>query len=745
MKFLVTLLITLGISFGQSTTSLTLTAPPPPAETGISLTRVGNAGNATYYYWVVVRYAGGNSAVSPSAIITTAPNVLGVSNYVRVNWDSMPNATGYDVLRTTTASVPNGNCNCAVTTNTSATTVDDTGGALGAYTVTSQGGASTNCRIDNITVVTPTVICNPYSFAGGSPGGAAGGALSGTYPNPTIANLSTVGVVPYTSSAGVVGESIISQTTKTGTVDGIARLVPPVVIGGVNRVIQSQPATESKRIVIYGSSVAAGTGASTYANSWAGLFTTAMTAKGYTISNQSIGGNSTANLLSRFWTDVAPLAPDFVILCSGFPDDGYDQTTFVANTHRLIKMIRSIGATPVIFGQYGDNTVNPNIIIRKRQMYAYFDKLGIQVTDMLGSVTDPATGYWLPGTFSDALHPNDTGHAIMFNCIPLTWFDNYNFQVASDKHLTSAAWTIGVGNASNIPIGATLATAAPSWTAAVWVKDNSTPGRVAIGVLDGTGAMVMRIRSQSNVWEATLASGSTVLSTVNAISRQWHHVAATYQGNTGELKLYIDGVYIGVTTGTYTGALTFSFGGRGDISAANLVGGSIAMPVAYRACLELDDIKQLYGGNIPVRSLEFYSSLTQLPTGTLVRNEADTSTLGSVGDITYTSGPVPFAPVPVNNVVTAAAIFSNGIQPTVSSGTITAGSGNNAGSITSATTGVYTGILTFSVTALVEWSCSITNSTTANLIRQTAGSGTTATFSGTTVSGDVLRYTCMAY
>lgn len=79
-------------------------------------------------------------------------------------------------------------------------------------------------------------------------------------------------------------------------------------------------------------------------------------------------------------------------------------------------------------------------------------------------------------------------------------------------------------------------------------------------------------------------------------------------------------------------------------------------------------------------------------------------------------------------------------------GTIGTGSKNNAGFITSGTTGSCVSVLTFDVaTAPTGWSCAISNSTTANLIRQTGSSTTTATFTGVTVANDILRYACIAY
>jgi hypothetical protein len=76
--------------------------------------------------------------------------------------------------------------------------------------------------------------------------------------------------------------------------------------------------------------------------------------------------------------------------------------------------------------------------------------------------------------------------------------------------------------------------------------------------------------------------------------------------------------------------------------------------------------------------------------------------------------------------------------------TIGSGSTNGAGTITGLPTGTCTVILTFDTTlntySTTGWRCAVSDQTTGNLFRQTASSATTATFSGVSVSGDVLSY-----
>ena len=126
---------------------LELTAPAPQTVTGLTAQTVGQPGITQFYYWVVAHFPIGVSVTGP-AFVRDGPDILSVSNFIRVVWNAAIGATGYDVLRTDTAEFPDSAGNFAVTTATTQTQVDDTGAALASYSTTGLPyGAPVNCGV----------------------------------------------------------------------------------------------------------------------------------------------------------------------------------------------------------------------------------------------------------------------------------------------------------------------------------------------------------------------------------------------------------------------------------------------------------------------------------------------------------------------------------------------------------------------------------------------------------------------
>lgn len=104
--------------------------------------------------------------------------------------------------------------------------------------------------------------------------------------------------------------------------------------------------------------------------------------------------------------------------------------------------------------------------------------------------------------------------------------------------------------------------------------------------------------------------------------------------------------------------------------------------------------------------------------------------------------------VGVAGVVKAAAFQGNGSTPTLAGCTTSAQQGSNTmGKFASGTTGTCTVTFTFATTAPTNWYCQANDITTpADLLHDNGGgSQTTGTISGTTVSGDVIKFACFPY
>ncbi|MCU1284488.1 MAG: hypothetical protein JWO13_838 [Acidobacteriales bacterium] len=120
---------------------LPLADPPQMVQSG-SAQRIGNPGNATYFYWIVSKYTIGNSSPAGPFAVSSVATTLSSSNYVQISWQPPTTGLTFDVLRTTSPAAPTGACACAVATAVSGTSTNDQSNSLSAYTVSSLDPAS---------------------------------------------------------------------------------------------------------------------------------------------------------------------------------------------------------------------------------------------------------------------------------------------------------------------------------------------------------------------------------------------------------------------------------------------------------------------------------------------------------------------------------------------------------------------------------------------------------------------------
>lgn len=163
MKYLI---VWLALIFGfqmKGQQTVNFVAPVPERVTQASISVVGTPGANTYYYWIVAKYPIGNTFPGGPYPVFNAPNTLSVSNYLRVNWNTIQGATGYDVLRTTVPSIPgNGTClNCLVASSVSGGSFDDQGGATTNYTVSTVNQYAGNITLNNRDYASTRYTFNP--------------------------------------------------------------------------------------------------------------------------------------------------------------------------------------------------------------------------------------------------------------------------------------------------------------------------------------------------------------------------------------------------------------------------------------------------------------------------------------------------------------------------------------------------------------------------------------------------------
>ena len=179
---------------GNNVTDLSITFPvfglnPVPVP-GATIAVVGQAGQATWYFWASANYQLGD-VISPIGSIQNAPNVLSSSNYVSIYpWQYPGGVASVDILATQTPLAPTGACNCAVATGLTSGGANFQSNSLNSYTVTLLNPAAFELQLTNEVTgsgttslllrnkLTGALIANLSSSGAFSPGGDLSGSSS---------------------------------------------------------------------------------------------------------------------------------------------------------------------------------------------------------------------------------------------------------------------------------------------------------------------------------------------------------------------------------------------------------------------------------------------------------------------------------------------------------------------------------------------------------------------------------------
>ncbi len=199
------------------------------------------------------------------------------------------------------------------------------------------------------------------------------------------------------------------------------------VVGALPFLTNKMEAWQSSKpkLVVVGSSTAAGAGASRRSFSWAALWAASLELWGIEVINVSVGGHSSSDALARLDADVFSLAPADVVFATNVFNDGFASPRwpavvdgYIKRTEEAVARVERTGARAWLIGQLPCDAYVHGQEAGLESVYRHFDETGLLINDAWGNVNDPSRpAVWSEGLSPDGVHPNDAGHRLLFESI----------------------------------------------------------------------------------------------------------------------------------------------------------------------------------------------------------------------------------------------------------------------------------------------------------------------------------------
>ena len=419
----------------------------------------------------------------------------------------------------------------------------------------------------------------------------------------------------------------------------------------------SQTATEterSHRVAIWGSSVANGSGDELAQGGYAGRLAALLQTRGWSVINQSRGGDNTVTITPRFEPGETPdpdtkylTTPDpaYVVVALSLGNEGIAQcqwgqedgctssladaeaiyAQFAAGLQRLISRARAADITPVVALPYARSDFFEREYGYTRRMNLLINSWDVPSINLLGAIDD-GQGRWGRGLWADPLHHNAAGHTeIAYSFVP-SLFAALDQGKPTPRKSDSNGF-LRVQRDGPAPLSLETSDTIHSFAVSFMVR--SRTGGVVAGIngrtLDHEYSILRRsygdfqwdtesleLMPSDSSFATSLSirngriryqdsNGNYISSPVGNSNDDWHYVTLSHSVARGESSLFVDGAYAGSVTERLQPE-SFELGGaNADFKEWTI----------HRASLNSDEVAALHSGTLLQASLELYAPLAQ--------------------------------------------------------------------------------------------------------------------------------------
>jgi lysophospholipase L1-like esterase len=410
-----------------------------------------------------------------------------------------------------------------------------------------------------------------------------------------------------------------------------------------------------RRIAIWGSSVADGTGDETPAGGYAGRLKTLLEPRGWSVFNQSRGGDNTTTITSRFEPGIerdanteylADVDPDYVVIGLSLGNEGIAQCQFgqsqgctstvaaaddvfeqfAAGLQGLVARARTASITPIIALAYARGDFAEREYAYTRRMNLLISSWDVPSVNVLGAVDD-GHGRWARGLWADPWHPNAAGYAEMFHAFVPSLFAALEAGKPRPTMTPAPGFARVAAGDDRPPITFTVPDVMRSFSMTFSVRPAANGSLASIHgeLLDHEFRPFRRsydgfewdtesllLRPATEPFSASIAyeegrlvyraSGRELIVAPPLQARQdWHQVTLTHYAARGETRLYVDGRFAGAVSERLQPG-RFVLGGS--------AGGDFRHWFIHRAGMTDDEVAALAEGSLLQASLEVYAPLT---------------------------------------------------------------------------------------------------------------------------------------